>query len=123
MLDSYGATSPEEAIQVFMEAVQAQEFSAMRRMFGTKDGPAEQKWGVQEVEQRMIVLSGLLEHDSYSVRPLDLGYLGGDEQAFVATILGTRQGNVTVPITAVRSRNGRWFVQQLGMDSLLEGSL
>lgn len=90
----------------------------MRRLFGTKDGPAEDAWGVQEVEQRMVVLSGMLLHQSYSLRPLELGYIREDQKGFVATIIGTRYGNVNVPITAVRTLSGRWFVEQLGVDSL-----
>ncbi len=116
--NAYGAGTAEDAIRSFLDAAAAQEYSRMRRLFGTKDGPAEESWGVQEVEQRMVVLSGMLLHQSYSLRPLELGYIREDQKGFVATIIGTRYGNVNVPITAVRTMAGRWFVEQLGMDSL-----
>ena len=90
----------------------------MRRLFGTANGPAEDEWGVQEVEQRMVVLSGMLLHQSYSLRPLELGYMREDQRGFVATIIGTRYGNANVPITVVLSA-GRWYVEQLGVDSLV----
>lgn len=114
---SFGAATAEAAVREFLDAAQAQEYSRMRRLFGTRNGPAEKQWGVQEVEQRMVVLSGLLLHQSYSLRPLELGYIRDDQRGFVATILGTRYGNANVPITVVVS-NGRWFVEQLGVDSL-----
>lgn len=118
----YGAASAEEAVRSFLDAAQAQEYGQMRRLFGTQDGPAESQWGIQEVEQRMVVLSGLLLHQSYSLRPLELGYMREDQRGFVATIIGTRYGNANVPITVVLA-NGRWYVEQLGVDSLVgEGS-
>jgi hypothetical protein len=114
----YGASSAEDAVRSFLDAAQAQAYGQMRRLFGTTGGPAENEWGVQEVEQRMVVLSGMLLHQSYSLRPLELGYLREDQRGFVATIIGTRYGNANVPITVVLA-DGRWYVEQLGVDSLV----
>ena len=114
----YGASSPEEAVRSFLDAAQAQQYGQMRRLFGTNGGPAENKWGVQQVEQRMVVLSGMLLHQAYSLRTLELGYLRMDQRGFVATIIGTRYGNANVPITVVLA-DGRWYVEQLGVDSLV----
>ena len=118
---TYGAASAEDAVRLFLDAAQVQEYSRMRELFGTRDGPAERKWGVQDVEQRMIVLSGMLLHESYSLRPLELGYLGENQRSFVARITGTRYGTVTLPITMIQAKNGRWFVEQLGVESLTGG--
>lgn len=115
---AYGASSPEEAVRSFLDAAQVQEYGRMRRLFGTQDGPAENEWGIQEVEQRMVVLSGMLLHQAYSLRPLELGYMREDQRGFVATIIGTRYGNANVPITVVLA-DGRWYVEQLGVDSLV----
>lgn len=114
----YGASSAEEAVRSFLDAAQAQAYGQMRRLFGNNSGPAENEWGVQEVEQRMVVLSGMLLHQSYSLRPLELGYMREDQRGFVATIIGTRYGNANVPITVVLA-DGRWYVEQLGVDSLV----
>ena len=116
---AYGAGTAEEAVRGFLDAAQAQEYSRMRRLFGTREGPAEDRLGVQEVEQRMVVLSGMLLHQSYSLRPLELGYMAEDQRGFVATIIGTRYGNANVPITTVRATAGRWYVEQLGVDALV----
>jgi len=122
LVDStYGAASAENAVRRFLDAAQEQEFSRMRELFGTREGPAERKWGVQDVEQRMIVLSGMLLHQSYSLRPLELGYLGENQRSFVAMIVGTRYGTVSLPITTIQAKSGRWFVEQLGVDSLTGG--
>jgi hypothetical protein len=114
----YGASGAEEAVRSFLDAAQALEYGQMRRLFGTQAGPAENEWGVQEVEQRMVVLAGMLLHSAYSLRPLELGYLREDQRGFVATIIGTRYGNANVPITVVLA-DGRWYVEQLGVDSLV----
>ena len=114
----YGASSAEEAVRSFLDAAQAQQYGQMRRLFGTNGGPAENEWGVQQVEQRMVVLSGMLLHQAYSLRTLELGYLREDQRGFVATIIGTRYGNANIPITVVLA-DGRWYVEQLGMDSLV----
>lgn len=118
---TYGAASAEDAVRRFLDAAQEQEYSRMRELFGTRDGPAERKWGVQDVEQRMVVLSGMLIHESYSLRPLELGYIEANQRSFVARITGTRYGTVTLPITATQAKSGRWFVEQLGVDSLTGG--
>ncbi len=118
---TYGAASAEEAVRRFLGAAQEQEYSRMRELFGTRGGPAERKWGVKDVEQRMIVLSGMLVHQSYSLRPLELGYIGENQRSFVARITGTRYGTVTLPITTIQAKSGRWFVEQLGVDSLTGG--
>ncbi len=115
---TYGAASAEDAVRRFLDAAQEQEYSRMRELFGTRDGPAERKWGVQDVEQRMVVLSGMLLHQSYSLRPLELGYIGENQRTFVAMITGTRYGTVTLPITTIQAKSGRWFVEQLGVGSL-----
>ena len=122
LVDStYGAASAEDAVRHFLDAAQEQEYNRMRELFGTRDGPAERDWGVQDVEQRMIVLSGMLLHESYSLRPLELGYLGESQRSFVAMITGTRYGTVSLPITTIQAKSGRWFVEQLGVDSLTGG--
>ncbi len=118
---TYGAASAEDAVRRFLDAAQEQEYSRMRQLFGTRDGPAERTWGVKDVEQRMIVLSGMLLHQSYSLRPLELGYIGENQRSFVARITGTRYGTVTLPITTIQAKSGRWFVEQLGVDSLTGG--
>ena len=52
-----------------------------------------------------------------SVLSAELGYMREDQRGFVATIIGTRYGNANVPIT-VDLAGGRWYVEQLGVDSL-----
>ncbi|MDP2498698.1 MAG: hypothetical protein Q8W44_12020 [Candidatus Palauibacterales bacterium] len=118
----YGAPTAEQAVRSFLDAAGQEEYPVMGRVFGTRQGPAEARLGVTNVEQRMIVLSGLLQHDSYTLRPSTLTEPEPHSRRFNATITGTRQGEVTVPIFAVRSENGRWFVERLDTAPLTTGS-
>lgn len=118
----YGAPTAEQAVRTFLDAAGQEEYPVMGRVFGTRQGPAEARLGVTNVEQRMIVLSGLLQHDSYTLRPSTLTEPEPHSRRFNATITGTRQGEVTVPIFAVRSENGRWFVERLDTARLTTGS-
>lgn len=118
----YGAPTAEQAVRTFLDAAGQEEYPVMGRVFGTRQGPAEARLGVTNVEQRMIVLSGLLQHDSYTLRPSTLTEPEPHSRRFNATITGTRQGEVTVPIFTVRSENGRWFVERLDTAPLTTGS-
>lgn len=118
----YGAPTAEQAVRTFLDAAGQEEYPVMGRVFGTRQGPAEARLGVTSVEQRMVVLSGLLQHDSYELRPSTLTQPEPHSRRFNATITGTRQGEVTVPIFAVRSENGRWFVERLDTAPLTTGS-
>lgn len=115
---SYGAPSAREAAAAFLEATRQREYTTMGRHFGTREGPAEARLGLGEVEQRMIVLAGLLAHDEARLRREELAGLGEQRERFVATLSGTRQGRVSVPVVTVVTPRGRWFVERLGVEAL-----
>lgn len=118
----YGASTAEQAIRTFLEAAVQEEYPVMGRVFGTRQGPAEARLGVTNVEQRMIVLAGLLQHESYTIRPSTLTEPEPYTRRFNASMTGTRQGDVTVPVFAVRSESGRWFVERLDTTPLTTSS-
>lgn len=114
----YGSPSAEVAVTRFLEAADQEDYQAMSRQFGTREGPAEARLGVAEVEQRMMVLGGLLGHDELGLERQDLARTGPHRVRYVATMQGTRNGTVELPVVAVQAREGRWFVEQLEMDPL-----
>lgn len=115
---SYGAISARGAAEAFLEAARQREYTAMGRHFGTREGPAEARLGLGEIEQRMIVLAGLLRHDGARLRREDLARLGEHRTRFVASLSGTRRGRVSVPLVTVTTPRGRWFVERVGVDAL-----
>lgn len=115
---AYGSPTAEMAVQRFLDAAKAEDYQAMGHQFGTRQGPAEARLGISEVEQRMMVLSGLLQHQASSVREAQLAQTGEHRTRFVAELTGTRSGRVAVPVVAVTTSDGRWFVEQVDVKPL-----
>lgn len=113
---AYGALSAESAVGQFLDAAKRQDFQLMSRLFGTRSGPAEKSMGRVETEQRMYILASLLRHSSYSLRRMPVAE-EENQQRIAADMVGTRSGNVVVPFLAANN-NGRWFVEQIGTESL-----
>lgn len=119
---AYGAPTAEQALRTFLNAAAKEQYPTMGRVFGTRQGPAESRLGVTNVEQRMVVLAGLLQYDSYSLEPSALTQPEPYQRRFNARLTGTRQGEVTVPVFVVRAESGRWFVERIDTDPLTAGS-
>lgn len=118
----YGAPSPEAAVRGFLDALQTEDYERMARHFGTREGPAEEEFGIAHVEQRMVILGGLLQHESYELRRENLSALGPERTRFVAVLRGTREGRLRVPVISVSTPDGRWFVERVAVDELETGS-
>lgn len=117
----YGSATPEQAVGAFLGAADAQDYQAMGRQFGTPEGPAEREMGLAEVEQRMVVLARLLQHDEYQLRRENAPGGEPDRTRLVAEMTGTRNGSVSVPVITATTDRGRWFVEQLELRELTSG--
>lgn len=114
--DLYGAESAEAAVGRFLDAARLRDYSAMARLFGTDEGPAERRWGRAETEQRMFVLASLLASRAWELRPNPVAGAGGASR-WVVDLAGTRNGEVSVPFITVSDGN-RWFVERIGTEGL-----
>lgn len=112
----YGAESAEAAIGRFLAAAKLRDYSAMARLFGTEEGPAERRWGRAETEQRMFVLARLLEPRAWDLRPNPVAGAGGASR-WMVDLTGTRNGEVSVPFIIV-SDGSRWFVERIVTEGL-----
>lgn len=110
----YGAESSGEAVDRFIAAIRLKDYQTMTRLFGTRDGPAAERMGRAEIEQRMFVLAALMEHENHAVRSNTLSE-GNDRLRHTVDMVGTRNGNVSVPVITVRYRD-RWLVEQVITD-------
>lgn len=119
----YGAESAESAITRFLDAAQAENYEGMWTVFGTAEGPAIERFGVQETESRMVVLARLLKHEGYELRLSDLAGLGPQRSRYEVRMRGTRKGDVMVPFVTAHDDRGRWYVEQLQADRLSGGGL
>lgn len=116
-----GAATSEMAVRDFLDAASAEDYSRMINLFGTADGLAVDEFGVQDVEARMIFLSQLLKHESYTLSQVNLEMLGPDRVRYEVQMSGTRKGNVVVPVIAIPDGTGRWYVERLNVDALTAG--
>lgn len=119
----YGAATSENAVIQFLDAAQNEDYEGMWTVFGTAEGPAIERFGVQETEARMVVLSRLLKHRDYELRVANLAGLGPDRTRYEVRMEGTRKGSVMVPFVTAHDDNGRWYVEQLEADRLSGGNL
>lgn len=110
------------AVRGFLDDANADDYGGMSDLFGTDEGPAVERFGVTDVEQRMIFLAGILKHDSYELQQANLAQLGPDRIRWEARMSGTRKGGVVVPIITVPDADGRWYVERLNLDALTASS-
>jgi hypothetical protein len=106
------------AVERFLQLALERNYSAMGWVFGTSSGPINARDPRVEVEQRMYGLANLLESDGFVVgaaRPVP----GRMEEA-VSLSVALRRGSqrFQVPFTVVRGPQGRWFVEQIGVESI-----
>ena len=120
---SYGAPTSELAVRGFLDGANAGDYSGMSELFGTDKGPAIERLGVTDVEQRMIFLASILKHTSYELRQANLAQLGPNRIRWEAGMAGTRKGQVVVPIITVPDGDGRWYVERLNLDALTASSV
>lgn len=127
----YGSPTAEQAVRTFLDAARQRDYQSMGRQFGTREGPAERSLGVAEVEQRMVVLAGLLRHDDYELERRDLSRFGAERVGFLAAMTGTRRAQrrdrqnlvVRLPVVAVTTEEGRWFVEEVDVEALRTGTV
>ena len=114
----YGAATSGQAVAGFLDAGNTRDYDRMGRLFGTKSGPAEAEFGIAEIEQRMIVISSLILHETYTMSEQNLAGLGENRVRYVVTLSGTRKGTVRVPVVTTVDAEARWFVEWLELQSL-----
>lgn len=115
---THGAATSELAVRGFLDGANADDYERMAGLFGTEKGPAVERFGVTDVEQRMMFLAGILKHESYELQQVNLAQLGPDRIRWEARMTGTRKGGVVVPVITVPDRDGRWYVERLNLDAL-----
>jgi hypothetical protein len=101
-----------------MRHAAAKEYVQMGWIFGTAQGPLIRRDRPQEVERRMYALATVLEHSTFTAEgenPVP-GRAGAAVQIPVRMVQRGRQ--YVVPFTAVRGPEGRWFVEQIGVEAV-----
>lgn len=137
------AAGPEPMLSVerFLQAANTRDLDAMARIFGTADGPIAERAGStlgcafrrmgswiglsrrcvswQDIELRMNTIALILEHDDYRIRSESsvAGRRHPTTRLGVDLERGERRFD-NVPFVVVRSTEGRWLIEEIGLDRI-----
>ena len=114
--------APALAVEQFLGAVNAQDFSRMSSLFGTKEGTIASRDPKENVEKQMFLLATILRHEDYQVQ---------GEQAIPGRLAEATQLNVSltqsekkvmVPFVVVRSKGEKWLVECIEIENVTNPS-
>lgn len=105
-------------IEQFLRAVNANDFGAMAKLFGTREGPVSERDPRAENEQRMFALASILRHDDYRLDAAEVVPGRSEEATLVRVRMTIRQRPVLVPFTLVRTKRDAWLVEQIGIEGI-----
>lgn len=111
------AVAPSLSVERFLQAVNAEDYESMARLFGTYEGPIE--GDRLEVEIRMATIAEILKHQDYEIvserRPP--GREGPTRRISVDMQVGRRLVR-DVGFTVVQSEAGGWLVEQIELEKV-----
>jgi len=135
------ASQPMLSVERFLQAANTGDLEAMARIFGTSSGPiADQAGGTLpcafrrmgswiglgsrcvswiDIELRMDAIARLLRHDDYRVR--SEASVAGRTRPTIRVGVDMARGASSiqdVPFVVVQASNGRWMVEEIGLERL-----
>lgn len=137
------AVAPVMSVERFLQAANDRDLHAMARLFGTEDGPVIETGGtlgcgfkkfgswfgmgdrcetLQEVELRMDAIAQIIRHEDYSIvsEASVAGRTGPSSR--IGVNMRVRGRNIEeVPFVVVRTREGRWLVEEIGLQRIMGG--
>lgn len=97
----------------------ANEIETMARLFGTKDGSVLNRYPRQEVEERMFLISRILQHRDYRISG-ERAVPGRSREAIEVNVRITtmNEGPVDVPFTVVQTSRGDWLIENIALERI-----
>lgn len=137
------SVAPMLSVERFLQAANARDLDSMARLFGTADGPAIETGGtvgcafkkmgswiglgercetLQEVEIRMDAIAGVIQHEDYTIASESSvpGRLNPTSRIGVDMRIDGREYE-DVPFIVVRTGEGRWLIEEVGLTKILGG--
>lgn len=134
------AVAPQLSVERFLQASNERDLDAMARLFGTADGPIQDRgswlgcafkkigsWfggspclSGQDIELQMDAISDILRHDDYRI-VREERVAGRSTPATRVLVDLTRDGETAraVPFVVVRTDDGRWLVELVGLEEAM----
>lgn len=112
------ASAPAEAVERFMRLVGTKDYVQMGYLFGTREGPIIRRDPEPQVERRMYAIADILQNERYVIRGQQ-GIPGRGPDATELMVQVTRGGeNHDVPFVVVRTIDGHYLVEQIGLERI-----
>jgi hypothetical protein len=133
--------APALSVERFLQAANSGDLQAMSRIFGTADGPIVDQTGSafgcafrrmgswiglgerclsrQQMELRLNAIAMILRHDDYSIARE--GEVPGRRHPTSRVGVDIRKGQQNipdVPFLVVRAPDGRWLVEEIGLERI-----
>ena len=102
-----GAATSQAAVLGFLAAVKNQDLQAMSNYWGDKQGPARDRYPMEELNKRELLMMCYLKHDSAQILS-DAPSPGGGRTLAVELTLGSLTGSTN--FQTVTGPEGRWYV-------------
>ena len=105
-----GASTARSAVELFLDAVRAQDLQAMSVIFGTNKGPSRDNMNRDELEKRLVILQCYFNHEKYRL----LTEYPGDDNHRVIEVELSKQGNLRTPnFYVVPGPANRWYIDNM----------
>lgn len=110
-----GASTPREAVQLFLGAAKAQDLHAMARVWGSRKGPARDVVDHSQLEKRELIMQCYVTHDTFNI----LSEAPGQDGSRVLMV-SLSKGQLTrqTTFTAVQGPSDRWYILDLQLEPL-----
>lgn len=108
------------SVERFLQAANARDLEAMRRLFGTYEGPIT--GDQQELELRMSVIAEILRHEDYRIVG-EQRETGREHPTTRVMVTITKDGRQIpdVPFLVVQTTSGGWLIEQVDLERITRG--
>lgn len=113
-----GAESASAAVEQFMKAASDSNLTRMAELFGTDEGSAARTGNPPDFARRMVIMQAALS--GISARAAGETPTSERDHKLVTTEVIRGRCSVTVPVTAVRARDG-WLVRRFDLPAIWDG--
>lgn len=111
------AVAPVLSVERFLQAVNAEDYDAMSRIFGTAEGPVEGPR--EELELRMATIAAILRHQDYRIdsERMEPGRIRPTRRVGVDLTIGGRVVR-DVAFLVVQTASGTWMLEQIDLEKV-----
>jgi len=113
--DDLAPADPSVTVRQFLDAVKANDLTAMSLLWGNDRGPAAGYMDPQELRKRLTVIQIYLQHDNFELTEGGTLRMPGDDQMRVVPVRLLRSGCVAVVPFRLTPWQGKWLVTDIDL--------